>query len=324
MMALIISIATLITSLSILAKASHFTIKNVENLIENTGLSEVAVGFALLAIITTLPEITVAGFAVYQGTPSVSVGDILGSHVFNIGVVIGVLALLGAFTKCGTTSLIELVDILFLASVIPLLLVVLTFAKPLGTSSIFPHDLIYKFVGLALLGIFAFSVYRMIKGKSPSTLDHISHRKKSQKRLLSKIFVGVAVALISARFVVSSASEIALALNVSPMIIGAKIIAIGTSLPELAFGFAAVKRGLCNLVLGDVIGANLTTITLALGIILVASPFSIDMIAFMEMLVFVLIMNLFLWRYLTRGGISQIGGITLLIIYIMFQAFLSP
>ncbi|MEM2912575.1 MAG: hypothetical protein QW146_08750 [Candidatus Bathyarchaeia archaeon] len=323
MIAFIISVATLVISLSTLARASHFTIKNVEDLMEIIGLSEVAAGFAILAVITTLPEMTVAGFSVYQNVPSVSLGDILGSHVFNIGFVIGILALLGAFTKCGGAILIELVDILFLASVIPLLLVILSFAKPLDAGSLFLYDWFYKVVGLTLIGVFVFSIFRMVKGRSPSTLNHVAYQKKNQKGMLLKIFAGAIVAVISARFVVSSASEIALTLGVPPIVIGAKIVAIGTSLPELAFGFAAVKKGLCNLVLGDIIGANLTTITLVLGIVLVASPFKIDMVAFLEMLVFVLIVNLVLWRYLTKGGITQLGGITLLLIYVMFQAFLS-
>jgi cation:H+ antiporter len=105
-------------------------------------------------------------------------------------------------------------------------------------------------------------------------------------------------------------------------VIGAKIVAIGTSLPELAFGLLAMKRGRVHLALGDAVGANLTTITLVLGLVLVFSPFVINATLFAEVLAFVLITNIILWWYLTKGRISPLGGIILVLIYVMFQAVL--
>ncbi|MGF3499905.1 MAG: hypothetical protein ACQXXH_01220 [Candidatus Bathyarchaeia archaeon] len=98
---------------------------------------------------------------------------------------------------------------------------------------------------------------------------------------------------------------------------------MGTSLPELAFGFAAMRRGRVRLALGDAIGANLITITLVLGLVLVFSPFIIDPASFVEILAFVLVTNLILWRFLTKGGVSQMGGIVLIMTYILFQAVLQ-
>lgn len=84
---ILIQVAMLAFSLIILAVASFFTIKYVEDLMEFTRLSEVAAGFTILSVMTTLPELTVASFAVLQGRAGISVGDILGSHIFNIGIV---------------------------------------------------------------------------------------------------------------------------------------------------------------------------------------------------------------------------------------------
>ena len=137
------------------------------------------------------------------------------------------------------------------------------------------------------------------------------------------IIVGAAIVIVTARFAVSSASDIAYLLGFPPILIGARIVAVGTSLPELAFGLTAAKRGRVHLALGDVIGANLTTITLVLGFVLLLSPFAVNITAFTEILLFVLATNLILWRYLTRGGVSQIGGIILIIVYVLFQATLT-
>lgn len=315
MIELLIQAAILASSLTILAVASFFAIKYVEDLMELTRLSEIAAGFAILSVMTTLPELMVASFAVLQGRAGISIGDILGSHVFNIGVVVGLLAAFGSLKTCGTTSLVELVDLLFLASLIPLLLVIFKINSPL--------------VGIVLIAIFIFSLYRISKRRAPASADveRVFLKKIEPKRTVPSTIaitiVAAVVVVITARFVILSASEIINLLNVSTVVMGAKIVAIGTSLPELAFGFAAMKRGRVHLALGDAVGANLTTITLVLGLVLVFSPFIIDLASFVEILAFVLVMNLVLWRFLTKGGVSQMGGIVLIMMYILFQAILQ-
>ena len=91
----IVQIIVFVSSMTALAFAGHFAIQAIEKLIEITGLSEVSAGFAILAVLTSTPEIAVAVFSILQGTPGLSIGNVLGSNVFNIGVVLGMLALLG-------------------------------------------------------------------------------------------------------------------------------------------------------------------------------------------------------------------------------------
>lgn len=310
---LILNILTLAFSLAVLAMVSQFTIKSIEQLIELTRLSEASVGFAIMSVMTSIPEIFVAVFSVLHGKPGFSVGDIMGSNVFNIGIVVGILATMGFLKKCSSELLTELVDILFLSSIIPLILVV--FGKA------------HFFVGLALLGIFIFSVREMTKRrKQPMSLDNgkISCEKISKKVVLLKIVGGIAIVVTMAELIITSASNISVILGVAPILIGAKIIAIGTSMPELALDLTAARRGRIHLALGDLIGSNLTNITLVLGIVVLASPFEIvDLSIFAQVVPFVLITTLILWRYLTKGGVSQLGGMALIVTYIVFQAIIT-
>jgi cation:H+ antiporter len=133
--------------------------------------------------------------------------------------------------------------------------------------------------------------------------------------LLSFMFV-----VVSARLTVYSASNIAVALGVPPILIGAKIVAIGTSLPELTLDLAAVKRGRVQLALGDIIGSNLTNLTLVLGLVLLTSPFKVDLTIFIEILPFLLITTVIFWRFIMRDGISKTGGAILILLYVLFQA----
>jgi cation:H+ antiporter len=300
-------------SLLVLAIASQFTIKSIEQLIELTHLSEASVGFAIMSVMTSLPEIFVATSSVLHGKPGFSVGDILGSNVFNIGFIVGLLAVMGYFKKCSSELLTELVDILFLSSIIPLILVVF------GKASFY--------VGLALLGVFVFSVREMTKRrKKPILLDNggVSPGRVNAKLVLLKVIVGIAIVIAMAELIITSASKISEILGVAPILIGAKIIAIGTSMPELSLDFTAVRRGRIHLALGDLIGSNLTNITLVLGIVLLASPFEVvDLSIFAQIVPFVLITTLILWRYLTKGGVSQLGGLALIFTYVIFQAIIT-
>jgi len=248
-----------------------------------------------------------------HGEPGFSIGDILGSNVFNIGIVVGILATIGSLKKCSTDLLTELVDILFLSSLIPIILVMFGAASSL--------------VGLTLIGIFIFSVYKMTrKRKQPILIKNAEAKTEvaDKKVVIVKIVVGIALVIMAAEFIILSASNIANALGIAPILIGAKIIAIGTSMPELALDLTAVRRGRIHLAIGDAIGSNLTNITLVLGIVLLTSPFgTVDLSIFAEILPFVLITTLILWRYLTKGGVSEFGGIALIITYIVFQATLT-
>jgi len=105
-------------------------------------------------------------------------------------------------------------------------------------------------------------------------------------------------------------------------LIGAKLVSLGTSLPELTLDLTAAKRGRVHLAIGDLIGSNLTNLTLVLGLVLLTSPFAVDMPIFVEILPFLLITTIVFWRFLTRGGVSQVGGIALIMTYIIFQAII--
>jgi len=304
-------------SLAILAKASHLTIMSIEDLIELSGLSEGSAGFVILSVMTSIPEMTVAAFAILQGTPGISVGDILGSNMFNIGIVVGVMTMIAPLEKVKSDFLVEMVDILFFSSAIPILLVIPFLSASLQT--------IGHLIGAVLIGIFIFSIYIMAKTRKVPSADiqRDTIKMKSKKVVLAKVAIGIAIVILATRFAVWSASGIATVLGVPPILIGAKIVAIGTSLPELALDVTAVRRGRIRLAIGDVIGSNLSNIALVLGIVLLISPLRVNLTILTEILPFLLITTLLLWRFLTKGGIPKWGGILLIMTYILFQATLT-
>lgn len=295
-------------SLIILSVISSYVIKSIEDLIEITGLTETSIGFALLSVITSIPELTVAIFSIMEGSPSLSVGDLLGSNVFNIGVVVGVLMLTSGFLRECPAGLDELADILILSSIIPLILTLLYVPEFL--------------LGIGLLSIFILIVYKETRTRTLESTQKKDKRKGKISIVLIKILGGTALIVMSARFAVTSALEITSSLGIAPIVVGALIVAFGTSLPELSLSIVAVKQGRLNLAFANAIGSNLTNLTLILGLVLTSSiynSFKIDVTAFSEIISFVLITSLIVWYHITKGADCRLVGISLILTYVLFQ-----
>jgi cation:H+ antiporter len=303
----------LVASLAGLASASHFTIKSVEKLIEITGLSDASAGFIILAVLTSTPEIIVAVLSVVQGNTAVSIGDILGSNVFNIGAILGVLGILGYLKLCCTDILVELTDMLSVIVAIPLLLVI---------SQCRILEIPSQVIGVILITSFLVSIFLIAKKRLPPVILNGKGKEVNNRRkvvVISTLLVSFIIVVVSAQFAVNSASNIAVFLGVPQILIGAKLVAIGTSLPEFTIDLAAVRRHRTHLAVGDIIGSCLTNLTLVLGLVLISSPFNVDLTVFIEILPFLVITTIIFWRFVMRGGISKVGGAFLLLTYVLFQ-----
>jgi cation:H+ antiporter len=216
--------------------------------------------------------------------------------------------MLGYLKTCCTNLLTELTDILLITSLIPLLLVIFKVASPV--------------VGIILLATFVANTYFMAKKRLPAVESNgivAPPERKGMPKVVLMLLVALVGVIVTARLVVSSGITIASLLGAPPILLGAKVIAIGTSLPEFTTDFSAVRRGRVHLAIGGIIGSNLTNLTLVLGLVLLFSPFAVDTTIFTELLPFLLITTVIFWRFLTRGGISKIGGVILLASYLLFQ-----
>ncbi len=297
--------------MGILAYISRYVIRYVEDLMELTGLSETSMGFALLSVITSTPELLIAVFAILSGTPALSVGDLLGSNVFNIGIVVGILMVTTGFLKECPEGLHEVADILLLSSAIPLILVI--FKAPL------------PIIGAGLLAIFVFTVYKETRTRQPLSTSgrQIENKGGISKALtLTKILLGTTIIIIAARFTVTSALEVTTAVGINPILVGALVVAFGTSLPELSLSMMAAKSGRVYLAVANAVGSNLTNLTLILGVVFLfsaVSPFNVDMTAFLEIISFVLITSLIIWHHMIKGGDCRLVGTILILTYVTFQ-----
>lgn len=288
---------------------------------DTTGLGKATVGFLLLAFSTSIPELGVGIIAPLAGEAPVSVGNVLGSNVVNVCLILGVAVLLIAVKHRGSPNSVpafakqELGGLhfgLFIASIIPLSMVFVAGASWL--------------IGIVLILIFTFYSYQLSKIRVPQEgpKDTIESRKALPRYLFVTI-AGIFVVIVSSNWVIQSAVAIAETTGVSRTLIGATIIALGTSLPEMSVTIRAFLKGQTALGLANIVGSGFVNITLILGItlfipMLVGSPFSINMFAFQGLIIFALISNLFLWYFLSMERLGWKEGAILLFIYLLFLA----
>jgi cation:H+ antiporter len=316
-----VALILLAAFLIVLVLSSRLTITNAIKVSTITRLGKTTFGFILVAFSTSVPELSVAVLSLLGGgeKTAVSVGNVIGSNIVNICVIIGLATVLVVFQKRSRNVKMipamakeefgSLYFGLFVASIIPLALVYLTFAS--------------RFIGLVLVLIFAAYTYRLSKMRVPQeSSQSVSEEMKMKLRLyVALTFLGVAGVVLSAYFIVESSVAIAEAVGVSKSIIGATIVAFGTSLPEFSIDVGAFLEGHSGLAFGDIVGSCFINMTLILGITLLAAPFSVhNIVFFTDLVVFSLVANLFLWYFLSMDRLGWKESLILLFIYILFIA----
>jgi cation:H+ antiporter len=132
------------------------------------------------------------------------------------------------------------------------------------------------------------------------------------------VLAGVSVVVATAFFIVESSSFIAEGMGIPKVVIGATIVAFGTSIPEFATSVSSARKGHFDIALGNIVGSGFINITLILGVALIASPLTVNIAAFSNLVMFSLIINLFLWYFLGSERISWREGALLLSLYIVF------
>jgi cation:H+ antiporter len=298
---LIINVVLLAVFLVILVRSAMFAIESVVKFSKITGIGELAAGFVIVAVSTSVPEISVAVFSTTSENVGITLGDIFGSNVTNIGLITALFLLFSPVRKIETKTIRSFIPLLLAASLIPLFLLLAQQGS--------------KFIGIALLAAFAFFIYRISK----SNIEQKQERQKgSPHKSLFYFLIGIAIVIVSAKIIVDSASAIAEMTGLRESVIGATIIALGTSLPELAVDVMAVRKKHLDLALGDIIGSCITNITLVLGIVLVLSTVEINFGILSTLVSFAIILPFVLFVLLRRGNIAKWQSVSLFAMYAIF------
>ena len=267
----------------------------------------IVVGITLVAFGTSLPELIVSIIAILKGESGIVIGNVVGSNIANIGLVLGVTAILTpivfSFKKISF-------DLYFL--------IVITFLPLLF---IYLGELVL-WQGICFLLLLGGYCWHLFNKDHEYDENHSDENLSDGLTISLKIIFGIIGLGFGAHIFVLGAKGIAIALGVSSLVIGMSIVALGTSLPELAASLAAAKHNEKDFVIGNIIGSNIMNIIAVLGFTLLIHPISVEFTEVFMHGIFMVTLTLGLFFILKfRGGITKSSAGILLLIYIIFLYF---
>lgn len=272
-----LQILILVGGLALILFGANWLVDGSSSIAKKFGLSEFVIGLTIVGIGTSTPEMVVSFMSAFQGKTDMAIGNIVGSNIFNVLMILGVTALVSplAITKTNLRRDIPL-NILVTVLLIVLGMNFTIFGKG--------NDQLCRIDGLILLAIFAWYLWKSFKSDNGDTREE-GEGIKTYKTLTSVILIiaGLAGLVIGGRLFVDSATQLAKMFGVSDKFIAITIMAAGTSMPELATCVVAALKGRGQLALGNVLGSNISNILLILGGAAVISPLSFGSMTYVDL-----------------------------------------
>ena len=275
-------------------------------LAHNLGVPQLTSGLTIVAFGTSAPEIFSSAFSAWEGKPKLAIGNALGSNLFNIGLALGIAAIVRPLKPA--KSLIH--------KEIPALLLV-----TLATGAMLSDLYVGFFDAIVLMLITAYLGYRLFRNPVRREDGEIQQAEELRNwQAAAYLTLGLALLILGAEALVYAASSVALTLEVSTAVVGLTVIALGTSLPELAASITCVLKGHHDLAIGNIVGSNILNLLVVLPFPGLLSSGSIEKELFYRDFISVLILTLLL-AYLcyrsVKGNhrIGRFSGALLLLIY---------
>lgn len=277
---------------------------------ERLRIPQIVIGLTVVAMGTSMPEFTVSLVAALKGTPDLAVGNVIGSNIFNVFAIVGIAAMIAPMT---ILSLTVKRDLPF-ALVAALLLVVFGLDGNIG-----------RLDAAALFLLFVIYMIITVRQARAEAKSEDNPAPATQKNLMLSIFwllIGLTALVLGSNQFVDGASAVAQSLGVSEAVIGLTIVAMGTSLPELATSVVAARKGNSGIAIGNVIGSNVFNILFILGATGVISPMRITGITTIDYTMLVLSMlSLWIFSY-TRLRIERWEGGVLFAVFLTYMGWL--
>ncbi len=283
------------------------------------GMPPILIGMVIIGFGTSAPEMVVSGLAAWQGNPGMALGNAYGSNIANIALILGVTAVISPIA----------VHSQILRKELP----ILTAVTAVAAWQLWDGE-ISRAEAWSLLGLFAiligWSIGQGFWTRTDPLGDEVTHeletRVMSVRAAVAWLLIGLAGLIASSRLLVWGAVEIATGFGVSDLVIGLTIVAIGTSLPELASSIVAARKGEHDIAVGNVVGSNLFNTLAVVGIGGAIHPIEVgpEVLSRDVLVMAALTLSLFLIAYGFRGPgrINRIEGAALLICYVGYNAYL--
>lgn len=306
-----------VVGIVLLIKGADWIVDGASSLARKFGVSSLIIGLTVVAFGTSLPELVVNLFAAYGGSGEIVFGNIVGSNIANVLLVLGVIALIAKVPVKNQTIWEEIPFAMLVAFVLFALCEKLFFGE---------GDFLTMGDGMVLLSLFAIFLYRISFNvrRGRKKIGFPEDSDESNWTISWKLILGLIGIYFGGNWVVGGAVEIARVLGVGEFLISATIVAIGTSLPELVVSVVAAKKGNVDLAVGNIVGSNVFNIAWVLGVVPFFGKILIpDFVIFDIAVSFFATLVLFIFVFVgKRGELSKAEGLVMLLLYILYIWFL--
>lgn len=314
---ILLSIVVIIIGLGLLVWGAERFVHGAAAIAKNFGVSPLIIGLTIVGIGTSAPEILISIIAAYQGNPALAVGNALGSNIANIALVLGITAIVMPLTVKSETLRREY-PVMFAVMLLALVLVV---DYHLGHLD-----------GLILISGLFVMLYWMIKQSRKHKRDPMEQEfdqeipNISNKSAFLWFIIGLTLLIISSRGLVWGSINIATSMGISDLIIGLTIVAIGTSLPELAASVMSALKKEHDIAVGNIIGSNMFNMLVVFGIPGLVAPHTLDASVlerdFPVMIGLSIALFIVAYGFKKEGRINRFEGVLLLSGYIAYMTVL--
>ena len=312
------NIAEVFIGLTLLIWGADRFVHGAAAIARNLGVAPLMIGLTIVAFATSAPEILVSIVAALRDEPDLAVGNALGSNIANIGLVLGTTALIRPIELKSATLRREM----------PALL-----AVSLLTVALFLDSVLTRVDGFVLLIALIIVIIWLVRlglrssATDPMQADFEAEIPKDMKtgRAAIWLVVGLGSLLVGADLLVDGAIDIARAAGVSEVVIGVTLVALATSLPELAVSAVSALRGEYGLAIGNIVGSNIFNLLAVIGVAAAIQPAtmppSVLSLHIFVMVAFTLVLFAMTYEYDGRGAISRFEGFMLVVAYLAFSTY---
>jgi cation:H+ antiporter len=302
-MSLVLDLILLLLGFSLLTKGADYFIENSASLAEEKGISPHVIGVTIVAFGTSLPELLVSIISSFQGYNDLALGNIVGSNISNIGLVLAVSTFIFYYVLNTNINPDEDANN---DSYVMLLAVILLFLFS-KDKEISQNEGVFLF---ALYVIYIIWLYKRTNS-NPTEIDKVEKT--------SYIFLtgGLVALLVGAQLTVDSAVSIATLMGISEIVIGLSVVAVGTSLPELAGTISAARMGHKEIAVGNVIGSNIANIFLVMGILATINPVSVEDFVIKTTLPLLILLTIAAFGFI-RIPLTRFSGLILFAFFVLF------
>ena len=309
-MQIVIQLLLLVVGFCLLMKGADWFVEGASGIADKFGIPQLVIGLTIVAIGTSLPEAAVSISAALKGSADITIGNVVGSNIMNVLVILGLTAVIHAVPVQKSTIKYEVPFVIIVTVILALL--------GLFDNSVGRLDGILLWV---LMGVYMVYLLKMAKNGTASE-ENKEKKKISIWKMLLMVLVGAAMIVFGSDVTVDAATKLATIFGMSERFIGLTIVALGTSLPELVTSVTAAVKGKADIAMGNIVGSNIFNILFVVGTTAVITPVPYNASFLVDSITAIAAVVLLFLCVLRKQKLSRLGGSIMLMGYIGYFMYL--